>query len=442
MNPNRNYFRVLSALRNQPWAITPRALETMNDILEKPVADLEAVIAKRGEPFENAGGKMERRGPVALLSVEGPIFRYANLMTEVSGATSVQMLALAFNEALEDPDVEQIMLYINSPGGEVDGINSFADQVRAGTEVKPVTAFIDGLGASAAYWIAAASSRIIADEGSQIGSIGVVATYTDRTGAQEKQGVKTYQIVSSQTPRKRPDPGTDEGRAQLQEMVDSMADLFISRIATFRGINPEKVTSDFGGGRVFGAKAALNAGMIDRISSFEPYIRSLDGPVTVPSVSVAPEYIPVRMSLEGETMPPNNSVNTVTLSTATALPDTGAPVIAGTPVIAAPLTPNPQVIQRERIRAILALPEAKGLEEQAQQIALDTDLDVETSRKILAAGHVAEPTPAPAQGSTSFERLMARVPNPNVGTGPTEDDSPQAEAARVLAFVPNQRKAS
>jgi signal peptide peptidase SppA len=438
MNPNHNYFRVLSALRNQPWAITPRALETMNDILDKPVADLEAVISKRGEPFENAGGNMERRGPIAILSVEGPIFRYANLMTQVSGATSVQMLALDFNAALEDPDVEQIMLYINSPGGEVDGINSFADLVRAGTEVKPVTAFIDGLGASAAYWIAAASSRIVADEGSQIGSIGVVATYTDRTGAQEKQGVKTYQIVSSQTPRKRPDPSTDEGRAQLQEMVDSMADLFISRIATFRGITPEKVTSDFGGGRVFGAKAALNAGMIDRISPFEPYIRSLDGPVTVPSVSVAPEYIPVRLSPEGETMPPNSSANTTSVSTSTTVPDLGIiqPGIAQT----TPPAPNEKAIQRDRIRAILALPEAKGREEQAQQIALDTDLDVETSRKILAAGQVA--APAPAQGPTSFDRMMSRIPNPNVGSGPAEDDSPGAEAARVLAFVPPQRKAS
>jgi ClpP class serine protease len=51
-------------------------------------------------------------------------------------------------------------------------------------------------------------------------------------------------IVSSQSPDKRIDPNTDEGRTKVQAVVDALADVFVSAVSDFRKSTPEKVLSD------------------------------------------------------------------------------------------------------------------------------------------------------------------------------------------------------
>ena len=114
------------------------------------------------------------------------------------------------------------------------------------------------------------------------------------------------------------------------------------------------------------------------------------------------------------------------------------------PTVTAPPAPDTALAaltERERIRAIMNLPEAKDRQKQAQTIALDTVLDPATAQKVLAAAPV-EAAPAP-KGESSFERMMNSLPVPNVGAAGAEAvdaDSPAAEAARVLAWVPDKRK--
>lgn len=440
-----NYLHILAALHEHPWAITPQALETMLGIVEKPAAEMEAVAAKYGRPLENTGGMVEMRGRTAIIAIEGPMFRHANLFTAVSGATSVGELAVALNAAVENQLVSQIVLAIDSPGGEVNGINSFADQIRAATKVKPVTSFIEGLGASAAYWLAAAGTSIVADESAFLGSLGVVATQIDRRGAQERQGIKQYEIVSSQSPFKRPDPATAEGRSQIQEMVDTMADLFIGRVAAFRGISVESVIANYGGGKVLGAAQALKAGMIDKVQAFEPFLASLD-----PSAAtIVQQYAaPAAATLEEVHM--ENSNPNPSPAAAPALP--AAPA-APAPVSYIPATvsnapvgyvittgPDPVTQERERIRQILALPEAQGRDQLARMLALETANDVDAARKILSAAPQGQTAPAAPQ-RTSFQGEMDRLKNPQVGTGQTEGTAAD-EAAAVLRFIPKERRAS
>jgi signal peptide peptidase SppA len=401
----------------------------MIDIVENP-RDIEAVAAKYGRPLENTGGSVELRGRTAILAVEGPLFRYGNLFTSVSGATSTGDLAVALNTAVENPLVSQIVLAIDSPGGEVNGTNSFADQIRAATKVKPVHAFIEGLGASAAYWIGSAASSIVADESAMTGSLGVVATQVDKRGAQERQGVKNYEIVSSQSPYKRPDPSTVEGRSQIQEMVDSMADLFISRVAKFRGVSASDVIAKFGGGKVFPASKALSAGMIDKVQAFEPFLASLD-PTAATTVYMS--GAPAAANSEEVIMADTNPNPTP----AAAAPPAAQPAPAAAPAAAAPAAAAPAVDtvaqERERIKNILALPEAKGREALAQMLALETATDIEGARKILAAA------PAAAPPATTFATQMDQLKNPHVGAGQAEGTAAD-EASAVLRFVPKERR--
>ena len=426
----RSHPRILALLFDQPWAIAPRSLETMIARVESmtPV-DLEALATRLGRPLENTGNRVEQRGSTAILDVTGPIFRHANLLVEVSGATSVEYLARDFETSLNNQAIENIVLRIDSPGGEVNGIADFAEQVRAGNQRKPVTAYIDGLGASAAYWIASAAGKVYGSVDSFSGSIGIVATLTDRRPAQERQGVKTYQIVSSQSPRKLIDPATDDGRAAILEMVDSLGELFVGAVARYRGQTSDHVMAEFGRGFVLPAQRALQAGMIDGVASEESMLAALRTRTAVVAGIAAQEEI---METTAGTPPVKQDPN----------PPKPQPTPPPQPDPNPPFDPDrPErerrgaTAERERIQGILSLPEAAGRSALAQALAFEPEIDVAAARRILAAASA-----EPAASVNALDREMARVTNPKVGAAADDPNSVAEEAKRILAFLPAHQR--
>lgn len=259
-----------------PWAIEPAMLDTIRSISLRENESVEALEARLGRPLQNTRS-VSMRGDVAVVPVTGPIFRYANLMTQISGATSIDVLAKDFTSALEDPAVSAIVLDINSPGGQVTGIAEFAAMVR--NAQKPVVAYVDGTAASAAYWIAAAAPKVVMSKNAMAGNVGAVLSIDLRKDANKAE------IVSSQSPNKRPDASTDAGRAQMQAMVDAHAQVFIEDVATFRGMTPEAVIRDWGGGATMIASQAVAAGMADRVGTMEEVIAGLAGNKAKPATT-------------------------------------------------------------------------------------------------------------------------------------------------------------
>lgn len=259
------HHRIWSYITGQPWLITKPGLELISQIASRQ-GDVEAVLAKRGD-IADATHRLELRGNVALLPVRGPIFRYANLFTDISGATSVSTMATDFQAALDNPEVSAIILEIDSPGGEAAGINELAGLIRAGAKKKPVKAYVSNYGASAAYWLASGASEIVVDATAMLGSIGVVIGYQtcDDDGYLE--------IVSTISPKKRLDPSTDEGRSEIQARADDLAEVFASTVSSYRGLSLSQVI-DVEGGLLIGAKAVA-AGLADRIGNLEGLIAEL-----------------------------------------------------------------------------------------------------------------------------------------------------------------------
>jgi signal peptide peptidase SppA len=205
----------------------------------------------------------------------GPVFRYANFFTEISGAVSTGQLATDLGRVLEDPSVRAIMWNIDSPGGEAAGISELAAMIWAGRQRKPTAAYSGSKAASAGYWLAAAAGDITIDDTAILGSIGVVMSYNDTRKRDEKSDVRKVEIVSSVSPYKRQDPTTDEGRAAVQKIVDDMAGVFVGKVAMYRNMDQEKVMNDFGRGGVKVGADAVASGMADRIGSFESTLSSL-----------------------------------------------------------------------------------------------------------------------------------------------------------------------
>lgn len=259
---------------SQPWAITEEALGVILAIAERRNESPEAVSAKLGRPLDNTRSVTVRDG-VAIIPVNGPISRHADLFSEISGATAIETLARDFRAALDDRSVKAVVLEMDTPGGTVAGVGEFASQVmQARGQGKPVVAYVGSQAASAGYWIASAADRVVADPTALLGSIGVISGVRKPADARAGQA-RTIEFVSSQSPRKRPDPETEAGRAQIQGQTDDLADVFVDAVAAHRGVAREAVLADFGqGGQLVGAKA-VEAGMADGLGSLESVIACL-----------------------------------------------------------------------------------------------------------------------------------------------------------------------
>lgn len=267
---DRNRSRALAWARSQTWAIERHALDLVLQIAAREnLPDVNAVLARQGQPIGDTQTAQLRDGGVAVIDIVGPIFRYANLFTQISGATSIEVAALDLNAALADPRVRAVVLNIDSPGGAVAGVSDFAQMVRAAP--KAVVSFVGGSAASAAYWIAASAPWVVTSNTGLLGSIGVVATIS------VNDDDDTVEIISSQSPNKRPDPHSDAGRAVLQSTVDDLASVFVDAVAVYRKVSAATVLSDFGKGGVLVGGAAVAARMADQVSTLEDVLGTFAG---------------------------------------------------------------------------------------------------------------------------------------------------------------------
>ncbi|PWY44416.1 S49 family peptidase [Pseudomonas sp. RW405] len=355
--------RALELAASQPWLMMPDALDNLLTISDR-MGDPVALATKRGERLDETR-RVTMRGNVAVVPITGPIFRYANLFTEISGATSTQILATDIQRALDDPKVKSIVLNIDSPGGVASGINELAEMIFAARDRKRIVAYIGGIGASAAYWIASAAGEIVIDEASLAGSIGVVVEAVIED--EKKTGRTRYQIVSRNAPNKRPDLGTEEGRAKMGETIDAMADVFVGKVARNLGVAAEKVPEmgDHGGIRV-GADAVKH-GLAHRVGSLESLITELAKPAntfprthTMTTVKTTAE---LRTAIAAGTDP-----NTIEIAQADQ-PDTAA------------IRTEAATAERERIKGINALA-VKGFEKEIGA-AIDDGSSVEATALVL-----------------------------------------------------------
>jgi len=275
-------MKILDIL-NSPWAIQPDKLIEIRGIyathLRGEKIDIAAVEKRLGQPLDNQPQGYDIIDGVAVLPIEGVIAKRANLFTQISGGASTQLVMRDLQSALADPAVHSIILSIDSPGGTVDGTQALADAVLAGRDIKPIVTLADGAMASAAYWIgSAASAAYIADSTTLVGSIGVVATHTDISQAEAQRGIKTTEVYAGQYKRiaSQYGPLTDAGRQTIQEQVDYTYSLFVGAVAKQRGVSEETVLKDMADGRVFIGQQAIDAGLVDGVSTLQDLVQQLN----------------------------------------------------------------------------------------------------------------------------------------------------------------------
>lgn len=221
-----------------------------------------------------------RVGSVSVLPVYGVIEHRSDWLMELFGeGASIMGLREALRAELNDPTVRAVVLDIDSPGGSIAGVTEFASELRtARGGTKPIVAVANTLAASAAYWLGSQADEFVVTPSGHVGSIGVYAVHQDVSRLLDAMGV-TMTIVSAgphKTEGNEFEPLSDEARAQIQSRVDASYQQFLADVAAGRRVAVADVEANYGGGRVFTARDALKAGLVDRVATLAQTVQRLE----------------------------------------------------------------------------------------------------------------------------------------------------------------------
>lgn len=189
---------------------------------------------------------------------------------------STLLLSQVMGRLAADPQIETIVLDIDTPGGMVTGTQEAADAVYAAAKKKRVIGLVNPLCASAGYWIASQCTEIVGVPSADIGSIGVFMCHYDCSAMLADAGIKPTYIFAGEykVEGNSSEPLSEDGKAWFQSEVDQTYRDFIAAVARGRGMKPEAVIEKFGKGRCFSAPMAKKVGMIDSISTIQGALAS------------------------------------------------------------------------------------------------------------------------------------------------------------------------
>jgi protease-4 len=165
---------------------------------------------------------------------------------------------------LADSNAKAVIIHINSPGGTVAGSEELYDSLMRLKAKKPMIVVVDGLAASGGYIAAMASDRIMAQQSSIVGSIGVIFQFPNFTELLKTVGVQVESIKSS--PLKASpnglEPTTPEARAAIEALITDSYDWFKGLVRDRRGLD-EAALAKVVDGRVYTGRQALELKLID-----------------------------------------------------------------------------------------------------------------------------------------------------------------------------------
>lgn len=293
------HSNLLTALMFGKWFIDPRTAFAHKDIVDKLLnreysgesftrafsednplhitAENDVHIQAEASQYDKIG-----KGTTAIFPLIGTMLKYGTMCSY-----GTMEIAEAMKEAARHKNIDSFVLNIDSGGGSVDAIPPMIDAIKFAQSMgKPVVASVD-LCASAALYSAIYCNEIIAnnDLSSEIGSIGVMMSFSDYQKYYEEKGIKQHVVYSKHSnwknlpyrnaltePKENEDP---ELRYELliSEELDPLAEQFQSAVKERRADKLKTDTEGILSGRMFFAKKAVENGLIDGIGDMNAAIK-------------------------------------------------------------------------------------------------------------------------------------------------------------------------
>lgn len=268
MNDAQKYSHIKQIIFERPWAIDPPWLLIIAEVVTQ--ASLEIASGKTVARSTRPSALTVRSG-VPVIEVDGVISKKMNLFSDISGGTSIELLSEQFREGMS-MDANALGFRFHSPGGAIDGIDEFAQEVFEArmTGNKTIFAIADNMCASAAAWIGLQADEFYVTSGGSVGSIGVMARFDSNERALKNVGIDTTIIRSGDLKAPGAGPLTPEQANSVMQQVQTYANMFYAAVTRAR---PQVNIDDVKRGQMFIGQDAFNVGLADGISTLDALVK-------------------------------------------------------------------------------------------------------------------------------------------------------------------------
>ena len=205
--------------------------------------------------INNTNTKNLEQPNLQIIELNGPIMIVDEVLEKIADAST-------------NPLVKGVLFKVNSPGGAVAPSVEIAYAIKELNQIKPVVAYASGIMASGSYYASIWATKIVANPGSMIGSIGVIMQSVDASELMSKIGVKTQTVKvgsykEAGTPTRQ---WTKVEKDELQKITQNTYDMFISDVSNARKLKKEN-HKDFADAHIFTASQAKKVGLIDNVAT-------------------------------------------------------------------------------------------------------------------------------------------------------------------------------
>lgn len=223
--------------------------------------------SKVSDVVEASDGKADSKNKIAIVYAEGEIVNGEGTPRQIGG----DRLAKELRKVRQDEKVKAVVLRVNSPGGSVTASEVIGREVELiVAEGTPVIVSMGNLAASGGYWISMNADKILAEENTITGSIGVYGLLFNVQKLANDNGitwdaVTTGDLANLNTVSR---PKTAKELALIQNIVDLIYNRFIKNVAEARQL-PETKVREIAQGRVWSGVDAKDLGLVDEIGGIE-----------------------------------------------------------------------------------------------------------------------------------------------------------------------------
>lgn len=212
-------------------------------------------------------------GSISVIPLQGVVMK-----EDYCGDPGITTLQKWMQEAEANANIIGHLLFVDSPGGSASGVEDFAAFIKQCK--KPVVAYVDGMAASAGYWIASAASEIICSEKlCTLGSIGAFSTFYDTRKRYEMDGVRKIEVYAPQSGMKNKmfrDIVDGDTTGYATRFLQPLVADFITAVKNNRSNKAQKMNDAVFAGEIFNATESIENGLADDIAPFKTALKRVE----------------------------------------------------------------------------------------------------------------------------------------------------------------------
>ena len=228
---------------------------------------------------------------LGLIPIKGSLTYEESGWEALCGMTSYESIQGQAEYLIKNEKVNELILELNSGGGQAYGCFEAAQVVRnlANKNNVKITTYVDGVAYSGGYAWASIADELVVNPMGRVGSIGVVLPLTNYAEKDKKEGIKRIYITSgkSKVPYDEDGNFTEDALDEFRKSSKIIYDEFVGHVAEMRGIDRQAVVNTEA--KTFDAQQALSLNLIDSIMTKEQFYNHINGKYGENVMSLVPK---------------------------------------------------------------------------------------------------------------------------------------------------------